>query len=56
MSNLKTEITKLADNTILSNAEIARLCNCSPKTVYKYAGNTCTVHILLHILKITSFR
>ena len=30
---------KLANNTILSNAEIAKVCNCSPKTVYKYAGS-----------------
>ena len=39
MSQLKTEVMKLANNTILSNAEIAKVCNCSPKTVYKYAGS-----------------
>ena len=39
MSQLKKEILKLANNTILSNAEIAKVCNCSPKTVYKYAGS-----------------
>ena len=39
MSILRTEVMKLANGTILSNAEIAKVCSCSPKTVYKYAGS-----------------
>jgi len=39
MSQLKTEITKLADTTALTNKEIARIVDCSEKTVLKYAGS-----------------
>lgn len=39
MSQLKTEILKLANNTILSNIEIAKICGCSTRTVHKYAGS-----------------
>jgi len=39
MSTLRIEVMKLANGTILSNVEISRLCGCSPKTVYKYAGS-----------------
>ena len=39
MSQLKKEILKLADNTILNNKEIAKIVGCSPRTVNKYAGS-----------------
>jgi len=39
MSILQKEIIKIAADTLLSNAEIARLCRCSPRTVNKYAGS-----------------
>ena len=39
MSQYKTEILKLADTTLLTNKEIARVVGCSPKTVLKYAGS-----------------
>ena len=39
MSQLKEEILKLADNSVLTNKEIAKVVGCSPRTVTKYAGN-----------------
>lgn len=39
MSQLKKEILKIANTTVLSNSEIARICGCSPRTVNKYAGS-----------------
>ena len=39
MSPLKREIMKLAENTILSNKDIAKVVGCSPRTVNKYAGS-----------------
>ncbi len=38
MSQLKSEIMKLAETTALTNKEIARVIGCSEKTVLKYAG------------------
>lgn len=42
MSQLKTEIMKLAANTILNNKDIAKIVGCSPRTVNKYAGSHST--------------
>jgi hypothetical protein len=39
MSYLKKEIMKLANDTILSNKEIAKVVGCSPRTVHRYAGS-----------------
>lgn len=39
MSQLKIEITKLADTTALTNKEIAKVVGCSEKSVLKYAGS-----------------
>lgn len=38
MSNLKVEIMKLAETTLLLNKEIAKIVGCSEKTVRRYAG------------------
>ena len=37
--DLKTEVLKLANNTLLSNKEIARIAGCSPRTVCRYVGS-----------------
>jgi len=42
MSTYKSEITKLADTTALTNKEIAKVVGCSEKTVLKYAGSYIT--------------
>ena len=42
MSKYKSEITKLADTTALTNKEIAKVVGCSEKTVLKYAGSYIT--------------
>lgn len=39
MSDFKKEIEKLANNTILTNAEIAKIVGCSERTVRHYAGS-----------------
>jgi len=39
MSQLKEEILKLADGSVLTNKEIAKVVGCSPRTVTKYAGS-----------------
>jgi hypothetical protein len=39
MSRYKTEILKLANTTLLTNKEIAKIVGCSTKTVFKYAGS-----------------
>lgn len=39
MSHLKTEITKLANSTLLSNPEIAKIVGCSVRTVNRYVGS-----------------
>jgi hypothetical protein len=39
MSQLKTEVMKLADTTALTNKEIAKVVGCSEKSVLKYAGS-----------------
>lgn len=36
--SFRTEIQKLADTTVLTNKEIARVVGCSERTVFKYAG------------------
>jgi len=38
MSQLKEEILKLANGTVLTNKEIAKVVGCTPRTVNKYAG------------------
>lgn len=42
MSNLKTEILKLASQTLLTNREIAKVVGCSTRTVNRYAGSHST--------------
>jgi hypothetical protein len=42
MSKYKSEITKLADTTALTNKEIAKVVGCSEKTVLKYAASYIT--------------
>ena len=39
MSQIKKEILKLANDTILSNKEIAKIVGCSARTVHRYAGS-----------------
>jgi hypothetical protein len=39
MSQLKNEILKLANTTLLNNREIAKVVGCSPRTVNRYAGS-----------------
>lgn len=39
MSNFKKEILKLAEETLLSNRDIAKIVGCSSKTVLRYAGS-----------------
>ena len=39
MSNFKGEISKLADTTLLTNQEIAKVVGCSLRTVNRYAGS-----------------
>jgi hypothetical protein len=39
MSNLKSEVLKLAEETLLTNSEIAKIAGCSPRTVNRYAGS-----------------
>ena len=39
MSYYKNEILKLAEGTLLTNQEIARIVGCSDRTVRKYAGS-----------------
>jgi len=39
MSQYKEEIVKLADTTLLTNKQIAKVVGCGEKTVYKYAGS-----------------
>ena len=39
MSNLKEEILHLGKDTLLTNGEIAKLLDCSTRTVNKYAGS-----------------
>ena len=39
MSNYRSEILKLAESTLLTNEEIARIVGCSERTVRLYAGS-----------------
>ena len=39
MSSIKSEILKLADETLLPNSEIAKIVGCSLRTVNRYAGS-----------------